>query len=221
MPQAYTNDSDGITNADLAVALQRKQTEDRLNLAWSFLKVSFITLSAVALSEAVVSFLHAGTPFNDNPRALVTGGAIGAMYVSMKMVADSFRRTPRDIPEAFLAELHAKATDVAAHRNGKGLWIVRDPSETAPKVMTEGEFAKYEKLLASQGRALDRLRIDGDKLTLCRYVGGKLHAADGEPALVKIDWKTGKGTSAFFNDGQKSCMSPEEAKLPFATSLAT
>ena len=146
-------------DAELAIHLRRKELERRSDLTWSFLKTSLATLTATSLWTQVMSLANTGSHFPDRgTETLALSASVGALYVSIKLFGECFRRTPCDIPESFVAELRAKAADVAAHRNGKGLWIVRDPKESAPRLMTEGEFAKYEKLLAAQGRGLEARR---------------------------------------------------------------
>jgi hypothetical protein len=220
MREGLIDEAGQISDAELAIHLRRKEVERRSDLVWSTLKTSFFAMVAVRVLDGIgmASIASLGNHLITGPEAVSIGASVGALHLSLKLIGEGLRRTPRDVPPEFVDELRAKAADVAAHRNGKGLWIVRDPQETAPRVMTEGEFAGYEKMLAAQDRGLDRLSIDGNKLTLCRYVGGKLHAENGEPAVVKIDLKTGKGTSAFFTDGQKACVNPEDAKLPFTAS---
>ncbi|MBF0094367.1 MAG: hypothetical protein HQL34_07470 [Alphaproteobacteria bacterium] len=198
-----------LSTQDLALAIQKKEVEERQEMIWRLIQSSFIGCTVLNVAH-FLSYTPIGAG-----ESVAGGAVVGALYVTWKDIIGTIRAAARrDIPDEFIAELQQKAAEISAYRNGRGVWIVRDPTEASPRVMSPGDFAQYEKLLASEGRALDRLQLDGERLTYSRYVGGKLHAADGQPAVTVLNLKTGEKHSKFFENGISTGIDKAEARLP-------
>lgn len=205
------------TDADIAAALDRKGNSEKISILWNFICASGVGFGALNLNTCT------GFGGSAPASAIVSAASIGALWagaVALERASAMWQQSSQDVPQNFLDELREKASEISAHRNAKGLWIVCDPTEENLRVMTPAEFKQYEKLVAAQGRWLDKLQVSGDKLTYTRYVGGKLHAPENEPAMVTIDLKTGKGDGKFFTNGVKVFVETKDMKLPFGAKTA-
>jgi len=153
-------------------------------------KLGFASAGAGKLVKlgALAKVMGAGT-FIMGGAALV-GAAIAA--VGTVAFAEEARQGKRleyvfDAPETkrIRDELEARAEGLFAAQRGT-VWFVIGPGDAEPMVFDEDGYKKFKKTLA-EGSHLDEFRIDGEKIQVMRYVGGKLDAGDRDvPAAVEF-----------------------------------
>jgi len=181
----------------------------------------FVAASAFSAQTGIVL----GGPGAGTAAGLTMIAACGAMMGYGNWKEKKVGENLFDSPEAqqILRRMEAVASEAIAAGHGAmaarrgAVWLVRSPGKDLPEVMNDREYAAFKKEAAGLGTHLDEVKIDGDKVSVSRFVGGKLDAGGRDLPSVEqytLSAETVEAASkvAWFSGGKRSSQEEVEAR---------